>query len=67
MPDPDGSKLADSVIAECYPDAVEKSIPLTGFDDKIQRREARDIQGISERVQRSQIHCLCCLSNLLNN
>lgn len=49
MPDPDGSKLADSVIAECYPDAVGKSIPLTGFDDKIQRRE--EVESLLDKLE----------------
>ena len=49
MPDPDGSKLADSVIAEYYPDAVGKSIPLTGFDDKIQRRE--EVEALLDKLE----------------
>ncbi len=39
MPDPDGSKLADSVLAEYFKDSVETSIPLSGFDGKLARRE----------------------------
>lgn len=49
MPDPDGSKLADSVIAECYPEAVGKSIPLTGFDNKIQRRE--EVEALLDKLE----------------
>lgn len=39
LPTPDGSKLADSVIAEYYQKSENKVIALTGFDDKLQRRE----------------------------
>lgn len=39
MPDPDGSKLADSVLAEYFKDSREISIPLSGFDRKLARRE----------------------------
>lgn len=39
MPDPDGSKIADSVIAEYYRQSVPQSVPLTGFDEKLRRRQ----------------------------
>ena len=39
MPGPDGSKLADSVLAEYFKDSRETSIPLSGFDGKLARRE----------------------------
>ena len=39
MPDPDGSKLADSVIAEYFKESTGVVIPLQGFDDKLKRRE----------------------------
>lgn len=39
LPDPDGSKLADSVIAEYFKESTGGVIPLQGFDDKLQRRE----------------------------
>lgn len=39
LPTPDGSKLADSVIAEYYQKSENKVIALTGFDEKLQRRE----------------------------
>lgn len=39
MPDPDGSKTADSVIAEYYRQSVPQSIPLAGFDEKLRRRQ----------------------------
>ena len=39
LPDPDGSKLADSVIAEYFKESRQEIIPLTGFDDKLKRRQ----------------------------
>ena len=39
LPDPDGSKLADSVIAEYFKETTGAVIPLQGFDDKLKRRE----------------------------
>ena len=39
IPSPDGSKLADSVIAEYYKQTVAETIPLTGFNEKIKRRQ----------------------------
>ncbi len=39
LPDPDGSKLADSVIAEYFKESTGAVIPLQGFDDKLKRRE----------------------------
>lgn len=39
LPTPDGSKLADSVIAEYYQKSENKVIALTGFDERLQRRE----------------------------
>lgn len=39
IPSPDGSKIADSIISEYFKDSVDKTIPLSGFDEKLQRRE----------------------------
>lgn len=39
VPSPDGSKLADSVIAEYYKQTITETIPLTGFNEKIKRRQ----------------------------
>lgn len=39
LPKPDGSKLADSVIAEYYEESTGVVIPLHGFDEKLKRRE----------------------------
>lgn len=46
MPSPDGSKLADSVIAEYYKESTGNIIPLVGFNEKLKRRqELVDIIG----------------------
>lgn len=39
LPEPDGSKISDSVIAEHYKNAMAETIPLTGFDEKLKRRQ----------------------------
>lgn len=39
LPESDGSKLADSVIAEYFKESTGAVIPLQGFDDKLKRRE----------------------------
>lgn len=39
MPAPDGSKIADSVIADYYKESVTETIRLTGFDEKLKRRQ----------------------------
>ena len=39
LPDPDGSKLADSVIAEYFNESTGETIDLEGFDEKLSRRE----------------------------
>lgn len=47
MPDPDGSKIADGVIAEYFKESKAVSIPLNGFNDKLKRR-----QELMELMQR---------------
>ncbi|MCF2554385.1 YqaJ viral recombinase family protein [Faecalicatena contorta] len=49
MPEPDGSKLADSVITEYYPKTNGTIIPLSGFDEKIKRRE--EVVGLIEKLE----------------
>lgn len=49
MPSPDGSKVADSVIAEYYKESVEESILLTGFDEKLRRRQ--ELVEVMERME----------------
>ena len=39
LPDPDGSKTADSAIAEHFKVSQNITIPLSGFNDRLQRRQ----------------------------
>lgn len=39
LPSPDGSKLADSVIAEYFKKSIDRTIPLNGFNEKLERRQ----------------------------
>lgn len=39
LPDPDGSKTADAVIAQYFKDSRPYTIPLAGFDGKLGRRQ----------------------------
>ena len=39
LPDPDGSRTADAVIAERFREARGAVIPLAGFDDRLRRRQ----------------------------
>ena len=46
MPEPDGSELADSVIAEYFRKSRAETILLTGFDEKLGRR-----QELAEQIE----------------
>ena len=39
IPDPDGSKTADAAIAERFKESKSITIPLTGFDERLERRQ----------------------------
>ncbi len=39
LPQPDGSELCDSVIAEYFKNATAQTVPLAGFDAKLGRRQ----------------------------
>lgn len=49
IPDPDGSKIADNVIAEYFKHSQEKRIPLMGFDEKLRRRQ--ELIGVMDRME----------------
>lgn len=49
LPEPDGSKLADSVIAEYYKNADSVIIPLQGFNDKLKRRQ--ELVGLLDKLE----------------
>ena len=46
LPKPDGPELADSVIAEYFKKSREETVALTGFDEKLNRR-----QELSEMIE----------------
>ncbi len=48
LPEPDGSELADSVIAEYFKKSKSETIPLTGFDEKLGRRQ--ELAGLIENM-----------------
>lgn len=53
IPSPDGSKLADSIIAEYYKQTIAETIPLMGFNEKIKRRqELSEIMGKMDTEKR---------------
>lgn len=49
LPEPDGSELTDSVIAEHYRKSNAQSILLSGFDEKLLRREE-----LAEEIERME-------------
>ena len=49
LPEPDGSKLADNVIAEYYKNADSVIIPLQGFNDKLKRRQ--ELVGLLDKLE----------------
>lgn len=48
LPDPDGSEIADSVIAEYFKESGGGTIPLSGFDEKLRRRQ--ELVALMERM-----------------
>ena len=49
IPDPDGSKTADAVIAERFKESKSTTIPLTGFDERLERRQ--EILSLLEKIE----------------
>ena len=49
IPTPDGSKVADSVIAEYYKEAKKETILLSGFDEKLKRRA--ELEELMKRME----------------
>ena len=49
LPDPDGSRTADAVIAERFREAQGAVIPLAGFDDRLRRRQ--EILELMDRME----------------
>ena len=49
LPDPDGSKTADAAIAERFKESKSVTIPLTGFDERLERRQ--EILSLVEKIE----------------
>lgn len=52
MPSPDGTKITDQVLAEYFGQAEKTSIPLTGFDERLKRRQ--ELINIMDRMDREK-------------
>ena len=52
MPDPDGSKTADLAIAERFKDAQGATIPLSGFDERLRRRQ--ELLAVMEHMEKEK-------------
>lgn len=52
MPDPDGSKAADDIINQYFKTAKIESIHLTGYDEKIRRRE--ELSALIEKMEKEK-------------
>lgn len=52
LPAPDGSKQADEAIAERFKEVSAKTIPLSGFDEKLKRRS--ELIVLSEKLERER-------------
>lgn len=49
IPDPDGSKTADVAIAERFKESKSITIPLIGFDERLERRQ--EILSLLEKIE----------------
>ena len=49
LPEPDGSELADKVIAEYFKETLAETIPLSGFDEKLNRRQ--ELSALVEKME----------------
>ena len=49
IPDPDGSKTADVAIAEQFKESKSITIPLTGFDERLERRQ--ELLSLLEKIE----------------
>ena len=52
MPDPDGSKTADLAIAERFKDAQRNTILLSGFDERLRRRQ--ELLTVMEHMEKEK-------------
>lgn len=49
IPDPDGSKTADVAIAERFKESRSITIPLSGFDERLERRQ--ELLSLLEKIE----------------
>ncbi len=49
IPDPDGSKTADAAIAERFKESRSITIPLSGFDERLERRQ--ELLSLLEKIE----------------
>lgn len=49
MPEPDGSRLADSILADYFKESRPIALPLTGFEEKLNRR--REIISVMDKME----------------
>lgn len=59
LPDPDGSKLSDNVIAEYFRATRPETIPLVGFDGKLKRRQ--ELTELIGRMEQEKKQHDCCI------
>lgn len=52
LPDPDGSKTADSAIAERFKESQDITIPLSGFNERLQRRQ--ELINVIDHMEREK-------------
>lgn len=52
IPEPDGSKTADKVLSECFKDAGNKNILLTGFNEQLERRQ--ELQELIDKLDKEK-------------
>lgn len=55
MPDPDGSKTADAAIAERFKESKSITIPLSGFDERLKRRQELSVLLDKIETEKRQI------------
>ena len=49
MPEPDGSRLADTILADYFKESRPIALPLTGFEEKLNRR--REIISVMDKME----------------
>lgn len=49
LPDPDGSRTADAAIAERFKESKSITLPLTGFEERLERRQ--EILSLLEKIE----------------